>query len=96
MRSMETTNTPSSPRAVIRSARYYAPPPVLTPDLADLVRINIREICALTGYGEQTIRDKIKAGTFPAADFRDGPRCVRWSTGSVRRWLVATSAKGAE
>ena len=96
MRSMQTPNTTPSPRVAIRPARHYAAPAVLTPDLADLARINIREICALTGYGEQTIRDKIKAGTFPAADFRDGPRCVRWSTGSVRRWLEATSIQGVE
>jgi len=66
--------------------------PIPLPDhLADLARLDIREVSAIVGLGHQTIRDKIKAGTFPAADYRDGPRCVRWSAGLVKRWLAATS-----
>lgn len=57
------------------------------PDLADLRRLTMREVRALVGLSESAIRERIKAGTFPAPDFVDGPRCTRWSAGAVRRWL---------
>lgn len=61
------------------------------PELADLARLSIREVCALVGESETAVREKIRTGRFPQPDYRDGPRCVRWSAGLVRRWLEATS-----
>ncbi|WP_139330991.1 helix-turn-helix transcriptional regulator [Sphaerotilus natans] len=58
--------------------------------LADMARLSIKEIAALAGLCEQSIRNKIKTGEFPAADYRSGPRCVRWSAGVVRQWLEST------
>lgn len=82
--------------ASLRIATKPATPPrkaptLAAPGLADLQRLTMHEVRALVGLSESTIRDKIKAGTFPAADFVDGPRCTRWSAGLVRRWLESTS-----
>lgn len=62
----------------------------IAPDLADLTRLSIRQVSALVGLCDQAIRDRIKSGKFPAADHRDGPRCVRWSAGLIRQYLAAT------
>ncbi|MEY4908918.1 MAG: hypothetical protein RL260_2636 [Pseudomonadota bacterium] len=62
----------------------------IAPDLADLTRLSIRQVSALVGLCDQSIRDRIKSGRFPPADHRDGPRCVRWSAGLIRRWLEST------
>lgn len=86
--------------APLRIATKPATPPrkaptLAAPDLADLQRLTMREVRALVGLSESAIRDKIKAGTFPAADFVDGPRCTRWSAGLVRRWLESTRASAS-
>lgn len=65
----------------------------IAPDLADLTRLSIRQVSALVGLCDQAIRDRIAAGKFPPADYRDGPRCVRWSAGLIRQWLDATRAQ---
>lgn len=70
-----------------------APIPQGLGDLAELARLTIKEVCALTGRSESSLRELIAAGRFPAADHRDGPRCVRWSAGLVRRWLAQTTAQ---
>lgn len=62
----------------------------VSPELADLARLSVKDVAALIGRGEQSIRDMVKAGKFPPADHRDGPRCVRWSAGLVRQWLEST------
>lgn len=62
----------------------------IAPELADLTRLSMRQVSALVGLSDQAIRDKIKAGKFPAADHRDGPRCVRWSAGLICQYLAAT------
>lgn len=62
----------------------------IAPELAALVLLSVKDVAALVGRGEQTIRDMVKAGKFPPADHRDGPRCVRWSAGLVRQWLEST------
>lgn len=64
----------------------------VSPELADLARLSIKEVAALIGRGEQSIRDMVKSGKFPDADHRDGPRCTRWSAGLVRQWLESTRA----
>lgn len=71
------------------------PAPSIPADLADMARLTIRDVAAVARIGEQTIRDKIKAGKFPPADYRDGPRCVRWSVASVRQWLADTASASA-
>jgi predicted DNA-binding transcriptional regulator AlpA len=77
-------------------APHKAPKPSTAPvlassDLADMQRLTMREVRALVGLSETAIRDKMAAGQFPQPEYRDGPRCVRWSAGAVRRWLQATS-----
>jgi len=59
--------------------------------LADLARLDFKEVMSLVGIGQTRLREMIAAGRFPQPDYRDGPRCVRWSAGLVRRWLEATS-----
>lgn len=81
--------------ATLRSAtpKAHQPrqaPTLAAPDLADMQRLTIREVQSLTGRSETSIRDLMKAGRFPLPDYRDGPRCVRWSAGLVRRWLEST------
>lgn len=62
----------------------------VTPELADLARLEIGAVCSLVGIRETRLRELIRAGRFPQPDYRDGPRCVRWSAGLVRRWLEET------
>jgi len=71
------------------------PPPPGASDLADLQRLSMREVRAIVGLSESRIRELIAAGRFPEPDYRDGPRCTRWSAGRVRQWLVNTTAAGA-
>ncbi len=68
----------------------------VSPELADLQRLSVKDVSALIGRGEQSIRDMVKAGKFPPADHRDGPKCVRWSAGTVRRWLESTRTAAAK
>jgi len=82
-----------------RAAPHSAPKPSTPPalafhELADLQRMAMREIRALVGMSESTIREKMARGEFPQPDYRDGPRCVRWNAGTVRKWLQATTAQG--
>lgn len=72
------------------------PAATLPADLADLSRLTIKEVCSLVGRSESSVRELIRAGRFPAPDYRDGARCVRWSARLVRGWLAATtSGQGA-
>lgn len=75
-------------------ASHKAPP--VTQELADLARLSIKDVAALVRMSEQSIRDRVKAGKFPAPDHRDGLRCVRWSAGLVRQWLEATRTAAAQ
>lgn len=59
--------------------------------LAELQRLTFNEVCVLVGRKRSSLREMIAAGRFPQPDYRDGPRCVRWSAGLVRRWLEATT-----
>lgn len=87
MQAQSATRRKTIATAPTTPVRMAAP---IVPELANLARLNIREVSALVGRCEQSVRDMVKAGKFPAADHRDGPRCVRWSAGSVRRWLEST------
>jgi predicted DNA-binding transcriptional regulator AlpA len=85
--------------ATRRAAPHKAPKPI-TPvlasnDLADMQRLTMREVRALVGLSETAIRDKMAAGQFPKPDYRDGPRCVRWSAGLVRLWLEKTAVSAS-
>ncbi|WP_294000920.1 helix-turn-helix transcriptional regulator [Sphaerotilus sp.] len=78
------------------SPRVTPVTPPLAPlpaDLAGLALLPASIVCAILGVGDQTLRDWIKAGKFPAADYRDGPRYVRWSSATVREWLAANAIK---
>ena len=78
----------------LRKFKTPRPAAPLTQELADLQRLSVKEVAALIGRGEQSIRDMVKADKFPPADHRDGPRCVRWSAGLVRQWLESTRTAG--
>jgi predicted DNA-binding transcriptional regulator AlpA len=99
---MNTAHTQITPIAPLRKSVTAVPttPARMTahiaPELADLVRLSVKDVAALIGRGEQSIRDMVKAGKFPPADHRDGPKCVRWSAGTVRRWLESTSTTAAK
>jgi excisionase family DNA binding protein len=93
MRAMNTATHHTAPHSVatLRPApKPKAPIPQGLGNLADLARLTIKEVCALTGRSESSLRELIAAGKFPAPDHRDGPRCVRWSAGLVRAWLEST------
>ena len=68
-------------------------PTPAAPNLADLVRMDIKDVRGVVKMSETAIREKVRAGTFPAPDYRDGPRCVRWNAGTVRRWLENTTGR---
>jgi len=86
---------PATLRPINTTQRHQkAPIPQGLGDLADLARLTIKEVQALTGRSESSLRDMIRAGRFPQPDYRDGPRCVRWNAGTVRKWLQATTAQG--
>jgi predicted DNA-binding transcriptional regulator AlpA len=70
--------------------------PSVTADLADLARLTIKDVAILARRSESSLRDMIREGRFPQPDYRDGPRCVRWSAGLVRRWLEATQASSTK
>lgn len=99
---MSTAHPQITPIAPHRKSATAVPPAQvrmtahIAPDLADLVRLSIKDVGAVIGRGEQSIRDMVKAGKFPPADHRDGPKCVRWSAGLVRRWLESTSTSIAK
>jgi predicted DNA-binding transcriptional regulator AlpA len=52
----------------------------------------MREVRVLVGLSESRIRELIAAGRFPQPSYRDGPRCTRWSVGSIRQWLQDSQA----
>lgn len=84
--------TPATARPAPHSVRPAPVAPVLSDrELTDQQRLTMREVRAMVGLCDSTIRAKIAAGKFPQPDYRDGTRCVRWSVGAVRRWLQATS-----
>ncbi len=85
-------NTAPQRIAPLRPASHR-PEPVqpAAPGLLELQRLTIKEVGALVGRSPSSLRELIAAGRFPQPDYRDGPRCVRWSAGLVRRWLEATS-----
>lgn len=76
----------------LRKTRTPATKAPIQPVFADLARLTIKEVQALTGRSESSLRDMIRAGRFPQPDYRDGPRCVRWNAGTVRNWLQATTS----
>lgn len=79
-------------RAPAAPASLKKPAATLPADLADLSRLTIKDVCSLVGRSESSVRELIRAGRFPAPDYRDGPRCVRWSARLVRNWLAATTS----
>ncbi|HOB93670.1 MAG TPA: hypothetical protein PK306_02630 [Aquabacterium sp.] len=89
--------TPSAtkPGGQDRASTASTAPAAVSGDLADLRRLDIKAVSALTGRCPSSLRQMVREGRFPPADYRDGPRCTRWNAGTVRQWLVATSKAGA-
>lgn len=88
---MNTATPHTAPRKPRGGAKASRAPVLASSNLADMQRLTIKEVQALVGRSESSLRELIAAGRFPQPDYRDGPRCVRWSAGLVRRWLEATS-----
>lgn len=84
-------NNATPKTAPLKAHKPRTAPVLASLDLADLQRLSMKEVRALVGRSESSIRDLIAAGRFPQPDYRDGPRCVRWNAGTVRRWLESTS-----
>jgi predicted DNA-binding transcriptional regulator AlpA len=74
--------------------QHHQAPPSAAP-LDDLARLDKREVCRLVGRSPSSLDEMRREGRFPEPDYRDGPRCVRWSAGLVRRWLMATTQQSA-
>lgn len=60
-------------------------------DLADVAFLDIRDVCALARMSASWIHDEVRARRFPQP-LRFGPRCTRWRSSDVRRWLVDRAA----
>lgn len=84
---------PVTPRHCLPPAKPARVPrhqPPVPPHIADQARLDMRDLIAVTKMCESTIRLMIARREFPAADYRMGRRCVRWSAGLVRQWLEST------
>lgn len=55
--------------------------------------IDRREVCRRTGMSKTTLYKKIRAGTFPAASHRNGPRWVRWRLSDVLAWIATNQSR---
>lgn len=87
---MNTDTQRTAPRRAPQAQRSTVP---VSDGLADLQRLAMRDIRALARMSESKIREMMARGEFPQPDYRDGPRCVRWNAGTVRRWLESTTAQ---
>lgn len=67
-------------------------PTAAAPGLADLSLLDRKEVARIIGRSPSSLDELRRAKRFPEPDYRDGPRCVRWTAGLVRRWLEATTA----
>ena len=54
--------------------------------------LKISTVTTVTGLSESSIRRRMAEGSFPQPTFRDGPRCIRWSSASIMNWLRAKQA----
>ncbi|ACB35240.1 phage transcriptional regulator, AlpA [Leptothrix cholodnii SP-6] len=87
-------NTAKQHISPLKASTPRTVPVLASNDLADMQRLTIREVSVLVGRSASNIRELIAEKRFPAADYRDGPRCVRWSAGLVKRWLAQTTTQG--
>ena len=62
-----------------------------TTDLADVAFLDIRDVCAAARMSASWIHDEVRARRFPQP-LRFGPRCSRWRSTDVRKWLLARAA----
>lgn len=97
MRAMDTSHHTAPSKAKKPQSLQFAAPSLKAPQeraeqqsLADLQRLAIKDVCILVGRSESSVRQMIAEGRFPQPDYRDGPRCTRWSAGLVRAWLEST------
>ena len=65
----------------------------LPPILQDEALIDIKTVCALTGFkAPSPIYDRIRDGLFPPP-IRLSSRCSRWKVSVIRAWIAAQQAQ---
>lgn len=68
-----------------RKGSHVQPKPVLL-DLSQPGRLRTAHVLTLCGISDSTLYARIKAGTFPAPDGKDGDRNY-WNTSTIRSYL---------
>lgn len=53
--------------------------------------LNLADVCAAVRFKKTAVYEMLKRGAFPAP-VRVGPRCVRWRTSDVVRWMESHHA----
>ena len=88
---MERTKPHQSPatRAVRRSTTRLPIPEAH----ADVILVDMRDICAMARMSKSKYYSLVKAGEAPAP-LNYGPRCARWPLLQIRAWLTERIAAG--
>lgn len=95
-REYNVTDEIKSPKVVKLRARKE-PAPVMLPKMAEEARLlDSAQVALMRGTSARTLREHVKAGLFPRADYAPTARCVRWSLGLVLRHLAGTGAAPAD
>jgi predicted DNA-binding transcriptional regulator AlpA len=79
------------PKPVQLKAMHTKPAPA-NPIIEDLgkslvPRLRMRDVTRLLGLSRSTIYNRMKEGTFPQPDGRDGPRVIWWRAGTIKSFL---------
>ena len=64
----------------------------LPADLADVAFLDIGDVCAAVRMSASWVHDEVREGRFPPP-LRYGPRCSRWKSADVRRYLIERAAQ---
>lgn len=64
----------------------------LPAEISDVALLDIRDVIAAVRMSASWIHEEVRAGRFPAP-LRYGQRCSRWTTASLRAWLIARAEK---
>jgi excisionase family DNA binding protein len=54
------------------------------------------EVAATLGVSKRCFYRMLSVGEFPSADFRRGPRLVRWRADTVAAWVENATTQGVE
>ena len=76
-----------------RAARHTVLRRPLPPDLAEVALLDIRDVCAAVRMSASWWHDEVRAGRAPQP-LRYGPRCSRWRSADIRRYLIERAEKG--